>query len=118
MVQVVEELVRIANSGRGDALLEQEAHVVLANLELLRERLVLDLKLDVIPRDVHVATQVLARVEAAKLSLESLAELLARLVVPDEVWTGVVLLDLVVKHKPVAGIGDFILLAHKYIQGL
>ena len=101
--QHVEELWGVAQHRRLLAGLgvEEEAEVVAPDVDLAAEAVVGHDELAVVPRDVPVGGELLLLAEDAELALEGLAELLAGVVVPDEVCAEVVLLDLVEEHGPV-----------------
>ena len=99
----VEELGGVAQHRRllPRARVQQQAQVVAVHVHLAPQARVRHEELGVVPRDEAVRRELLLLLEHAQLRLERLAQLLARVVVPDQVRAVVVLRDLEKQHRPV-----------------
>lgn len=90
MIKIVEEVVWTVNLEGLGIILKQMPQIMVANFDFFGQRLVAQLKLGVVPRNSMLAAQVFVRQERAYLIFQRLAQLLAGLVIPDQVRSRVV----------------------------
>lgn len=85
----------------GAVFLQQKPQVVISDFNFVRQTLILHLEFPVIPRDQCPARQFLVRAERAYLILQRYSQLLPRLVIPNQVWQCVILIEFIVEQPPI-----------------